>query len=87
LKIGEPDKEELWEDGLITADGRIMGTYVHGVFDMPEFRNEYLNAVRREKGISEKLSKANRSDRDSEYDKLADHFEKFCDVERILKLL
>lgn len=87
LKMGEPGKDELWEDGLVLREGQIAGTYVHGVLDMPEFRNHYLNAIRRGKGISEKKSTASSHERNGEYNKLADHFERFCDVEGILKCL
>jgi adenosylcobyric acid synthase len=87
LRIGEPGKNEFWEDGLVAGGGKIVGTYVHGIFDMPEFRNHYFNVIRREKGILERRSTVGSHERDGEYDKLADHFERFCDVERILKYL
>ncbi len=40
------------DDGHRTADGRIWGTYLHGVFDTEEFRSYWINSVRRQKGLS-----------------------------------
>ena len=34
------------DDGAMRADGLVWGTYIHGVFDQPEFRREWLNRVR-----------------------------------------
>ena len=33
-------------DGAVSADGRVWGTYVHGVFDAPDFRRRILNDLR-----------------------------------------
>ena len=33
-------------DGAMSADGMIWGTYIHGVFDQPGFRRQWLNRVR-----------------------------------------
>lgn len=37
-------------DGAISQDGRVWGTYVHGVFDSPSFRRRYLNSLRHCRG-------------------------------------
>jgi adenosylcobyric acid synthase len=37
-------------DGCISADGQVWGTYVHGVFDEPQFRREFLNRLRAGRG-------------------------------------
>jgi adenosylcobyric acid synthase len=39
-------------DGAASADGRIWGTYIHGVFDQPDFRRAWLNRIRCRKGWS-----------------------------------
>jgi adenosylcobyric acid synthase len=33
-------------DGCISADGRIFGTYLHGLFDQDTFRYAFINAAR-----------------------------------------
>ena len=39
------------EDGAVSADGLVWGTYIHGVFDDPAFRRAWLNRVRARKGL------------------------------------
>ena len=38
-------------DGAMSADGLVWGTYIHGVFDQPGFRREWLNRVRVRKNL------------------------------------
>lgn len=40
------------QDGVISDDGLIMGTYVHGIFDNDAYRRAILDAVRIKKGLS-----------------------------------
>lgn len=37
-------------DGAQSADGLVWGTYLHGVFDTPVFRRDFLNALRKRRG-------------------------------------
>ena len=39
-------------DGAVSADGRVFGTYLHGVFDNCHFRRPFLNRIREEKGLA-----------------------------------
>jgi adenosylcobyric acid synthase len=41
LHITEEGKEH--PEGAISADGMVMGTYMHGIFDLPSFRRFYLD--------------------------------------------
>ncbi|MBN1106744.1 MAG: cobyric acid synthase [Deltaproteobacteria bacterium] len=84
LRIHEPGKKLLWEDGWTVEGGRICGTYVHGILDTPGFRGELLNRHRRAKGLRPRPPRQGRLARFHHYDRLADHFEAHCDVERIL---
>ena len=47
---GEIDREASM-DGASSEDGRVWGTYIHGVFDQPGFRRRWLNQLRRRKGL------------------------------------
>jgi adenosylcobyric acid synthase len=43
------DDREL---GMVTTDGKIWGTYLHGLFDNGKWRRNWLNQLRQKRGIS-----------------------------------
>ena len=67
-------------DGATSADGRIQGTYVHGLFTGDAFRRAWLANF----GIASSLAYESRID--TALDALADHLEKHLDIEQILKI-
>ncbi|MBW2615049.1 MAG: cobyric acid synthase [Deltaproteobacteria bacterium] len=87
LKIHPPGDKNAWADGWVLDSGRVAGTYVHGILDSPGFRGEFLNTLRRKKGLKERTSRQGRLARFHQYDRLADHFEAHCDVEKIISRL
>ncbi len=87
LKIIErSDKEVCADDGAISNDGNVIGTYVHGIFDNDGFRLELINCLRRKKCLTpirpEDLSKV---DKERQYDKLADLFRKNIKMDLIFE--
>ena len=87
LKIIErSDKEVCMEDGAVSSDGNVIGSYLHGIFDNDEFRLGLINCLRENKGLTpvsaEELSSV---DKEREYDKLADWFREHIDMELIYK--
>lgn len=84
LKIREPGRKKYWQDGWCGFEGRVSGTYVHGILDAPGFRGAFLNTLRRARGLRERPPKQGRQARFKQYDRLADHFEAHCDIERII---
>ena len=70
------------EDGCISQDGRIMGTYIHGLFDQPEIIKKWLDAAGvngiRVSGVHGLVA------RDRDYDLLAEHFERHVDMEKLI---
>ncbi|NCO35470.1 MAG: cobyric acid synthase CobQ [Armatimonadetes bacterium CG2_30_59_28] len=58
-------------DGAVSADGRVFGCYLHGLFDNAEFRRHFLNVLRRRKGLLP-LDAATEVGEDS-IDRLAEH--------------
>jgi adenosylcobyric acid synthase len=58
-------------DGCISGDGNVAGTYVHGLFDAPGFRREFLNRLRVRRGW-EPLSEQPARSREAELDSLAE---------------
>jgi adenosylcobyric acid synthase len=69
-------------DGAVSADGRIMGSYVHGIFAGDDFRHAFLNALR----ARERSSVAYEALVDQVLDELADHLARHLDTQRILDL-
>ena len=72
------------EDGCVDPGARVMGTYVHGMFDSPSVATRWLRAVGIDKAQPPKIGGL--AARDREYDLLADHFETHVDVGAIMEL-
>ncbi|MGR3292381.1 MAG: cobyric acid synthase, partial [Candidatus Scalindua sp.] len=85
LKIIErSDKEVCMDDGAISNDGNVIGSYLHGIFDNDEFRLELINHLRKSKGLSPMLAdELSTVDKEAEYDKLADWFREHIDMDLI----
>jgi adenosylcobyric acid synthase len=64
-------------DGYRSHDGRICGTYLHHLFYNDVFRADWLNRIRREKGLDVRPPVV--LNRDSTYDAIAAHLEKHLD--------
>ena len=84
-----PDRSTPWfhlgdgrEEGAISSNGQVMGTYVHGVFASDAFRHAFLSRLREdraggaayEQGVEDAL------------DELAAHLEACLDLDAILNL-
>ena len=76
-----------WEDGWISEDGKVMGTYVHGIMDSTGFREDFLNSIRVKKGLKQKKARKTRLSRFKEYDKLAHYFERYCNMDRLFHVI
>jgi len=66
------------EDGCFAKNGRVMGSYIHGLFDMPAITRRWLDHIGlvhiKESGIQ------GPDVRDKAYDQLAEHFLRYVDV-------
>ena len=80
----ESADEAAWMDGAAGSDGQICGTYIHGIFDRPEFRRGWLNRLRSRKGLPP-ISRLVTSV--SDIDRLADHFRSHLDMAFIESLI
>ena len=69
------------EEGAISSDGRIQGSYLHGLFASDAFRKAFLARL----GI-ESSGESYRSKVESTLDALADHIEGHLDVEGLLAM-
>ena len=69
----------VWHtDGAVSADGRICGSYVHGLFDHPQLRTAFLNGLRAAAGLPER--EATLADPADDIDRLADHVAAHLDM-------
>ncbi len=85
LKIIErSDKEVSMDDGAVSSDGNVIGSYLHGIFDNDEFRLGLINRLRKNRGLSPMLAEElNSVDKERQYDKLADLFREHIDMDLI----
>ncbi|MDD5222681.1 MAG: cobyric acid synthase [bacterium] len=75
-------------DGASTLDGRIWGTYFHGIFDLPGFRRSFLRVLdpgyRPDAGGETAIAEA--EFKDKQYDLLAAHFRKYLDLSKLIDI-
>jgi len=70
-------------DGAVSADGRVVGTYLHGLFDNAGFRAAFLNRLRRGRGLAERAAAEPEAD---PFDLLAAHLERYLDLDKLLAI-
>ena len=69
-------------DGCVTPDLKIMGTYIHGLFENPTLTRLWLNSIGLADVETSQLEGLEAKDR--EYDLLAEYFENHIDVKRLV---
>lgn len=61
------------DEGVVSDDGRVLGTYLHGILHNDEFRTAWLNQIREVKGlVPQRIQVSVMSARESAYDRLAE---------------
>ena len=70
------------EDGAVSADGRIIGTYLHGIFNSGSFRRGFLNRLRLKKGLPVPTI----TETEDPFELLARHLERNLDMPRLLAI-
>ncbi|MEK4494656.1 cobyric acid synthase [Ureibacillus sp. FSL W8-0352] len=76
-------------DGIIFHHGKVIGTYLHGIFQNRSFTRAYFNEIRKSKGLKE-LSMdviSDKEQREQAYDVLAQHVQQYLNMEYIYSLL
>jgi adenosylcobyric acid synthase len=72
------------DDGCIAADGRIFGTYLHGLFDQDDFRHTFINAARAFHGFTPVAHlNAWKAMREAALNRLAAEVEQALDMKKI----
>ncbi len=77
-------------DGAMSADGFVWGTYIHGVFDQPEFRREWLNRARVRKHLQPfdvEVSRTVSARLSHALDRWADHVEMYLMMEPLFSAI
>lgn len=73
--------------GARSSDGRVWGTYMHGIFDADEFRRWFINKLRSRKGLPPRGEIAVRYDLEPAMDRLAEAVRKSLDMGFLYKLM
>jgi adenosylcobyric acid synthase len=72
-------------DGASSSDGRVIGTYLHGMFDDDSFRHAFLRAARAASQLATPHAYANvKAERETRFDRLAAHVRQAIDLDAIL---
>ncbi|KWW21207.1 cobyric acid synthase [Peribacillus simplex] len=77
------------KDGAISADQKVFGTYLHGIFHNRLFTRLLVNQIRRSKGLDEVLEniQSDSEHREEAYNLLASHLEENIDMDTIYQWL
>lgn len=77
-----------YADGVVRADGLVMGTYIHGVFDEDMYRRALLNQLRVRKGLVPLAAVSNRAaQKEASYNQLAATVRQNLNMELVYQLL
>ena len=87
--ISANGQADLKKDGAISSDKKVIGTYLHGVFDNSAWRRKLLNQVRAEKGLApiDKIALPYHEYKNQQYDKLANLVRENVDLEKIYQIM
>ncbi len=70
-------------DGAVSPDGRVFGTYLHGILDNHSFRTAIVNRFRKEKGLELRKEGENSPD---PFDRLAAHLAAHLDTAKLWEI-
>jgi adenosylcobyric acid synthase len=80
-------KEDGLIDGVRSPDGRLWGTYMHGIFDADEFRRWFIDRLRVRRGLPAIGTILARYDIEPSLDRLAEAVRQSLDMKRIYRML
>ena len=87
LRLRDADGRRAHFDGAVSAEasapeaGRVLGTYLHGLFDEPAIREGFLNGLRGTLGRPGRM--AEESPGTADIDRFADHIEAHLDLVKL----
>ncbi|MEO3991239.1 cobyric acid synthase [Pseudocitrobacter cyperus] len=87
LSLQRQDGSTL-EDGAVSDDGLVFGTYLHGLFDCDVFTRGIINALRQRKGLPALDTVMSYADyKAQQFDILADAMREHIDIGRIYQIM
>jgi adenosylcobyric acid synthase len=75
-----------YNDGMVNEKGTVLGTYMHGLFHNDDFRQTFLNSLRRYRGLSE-TGESLVIEKEKHYDRLAELVRNSLDIPEIYRIL
>src|SRR5947199_10007900 len=81
-KLQKLGRSRQWTEGAVSPDRRVFGTYVHGLFDLAEFRRHVVNQLRAAHGWPPLLCGPEVS-LDQDLDRLADFVEEHLRLDEV----
>lgn len=75
-------------EGACSPDGRVWGTFIHGILHNDDFRRDWLNGIRESKGLEHLTADLRFQERrEIAFDRLAEHARRHLNISRIYELL
>jgi adenosylcobyric acid synthase len=87
FKVRAEGESGTYSDGAVSADGRVAGTYLHGLFREEAFTRAFLGALRAGKGLAEPPRMPAASPASSRFDRLAAAVRDSLDMARVYRVL
>ncbi|GAB6929793.1 cobyric acid synthase [Paenibacillus sp. JCM 10914] len=83
-----PSDSQAQLEGLGRSDGRVWGSYMHGLFDNDALRRSWLNGLRLKKGLSPITATFESEQRKlAEFDRVADVVRRHVDLDKIYEII
>jgi adenosylcobyric acid synthase len=79
--------EDGRSDGAMNEEGNVIGTYLHGIFDVNALRHNLLNVLRQKKGVQQREVQDYNEFKENEYNRLADCVRNSVDMEKIVDIM
>jgi adenosylcobyric acid synthase len=70
-------------DGAVSGDGKVLGTYFHGIFDEPEVKEWFLTLAE----PSYQRVECDKSSGRDNYERLAEHFSLNLDLDKVFAII
>lgn len=76
-------------DGIMVDHGKVIGIYLHGIFQNRSFTRAYFNEIRKSKGMKEFTMdvQTDQERRQQAYEVLAEHVQNYLNMDYIYSLL
>lgn len=82
-----PEEVEAYPEGVALADGRVFGTYLHGLFHNDAWRRAWLDGIRTAKGLDPLGATFTAASRkEAAFNRLAEHVRRHLKLEQIYEI-